>query len=122
MDTAGGQKFVLVVEDDFAMRRALAEMLAGAGYRVRTAGTGREALLELSLEPVRPCLVVLDLAMPEMGGEQFIEQLQLQGVLDQIRIVAITATSPRPDLPVSAVFKKPVSGSDLLAAVANACR
>ncbi len=122
MDTAGGQKFVLVVEDDFAMRRALAEMLAGAGYRVRTAGTGREALLELSLEPVRPCLVVLDLAMPEMGGEQFIEQLQLQGVLDQIRIVAITATSPRPDLPVSAVFKKPFSGSDLLAAVANACR
>nr|WP_228531063.1 MULTISPECIES: response regulator [Myxococcaceae] len=112
---------VLVVEDDFALRRAIAEALVLAGYRVRAAADGREALLELSLEPTRPCTVVLDLAMPTMTGEEFIERLKSSDALGDVRIVVITAMQPLPRLPVQALLAKPFQMAELLDAVKQAC-
>jgi two-component system response regulator RegA len=57
---------VLLVDDDAAVARALAAVLARAGYRVSVAGSAREA--ELLLDERFEALV-LDLRMPEMRGD-----------------------------------------------------
>lgn len=57
---------VLVAEDEPDIRRLLEIMLTRAGFRAVIAANGREAL-DL-FEVVRPELVILDVAMPELGG------------------------------------------------------
>jgi two-component system KDP operon response regulator KdpE len=57
---------ILVVDDDVQIRRVMHKMLAGQGYTVSDARTGEEAL-EM-LRRGRHDLVLLDLAMPGMGG------------------------------------------------------
>jgi DNA-binding response OmpR family regulator len=57
---------VLVVEDEAAMRLALEDVLAAAGYRVLTAADGA-AGLELALEE-KPDLVLLDVMLPKLDG------------------------------------------------------
>jgi len=64
---------VLVVEDDAVSRAALCEHLAGTGYGVRTAASGREALA--ALQHARDVdAVLLDLVMPEMDGFEFLRR------------------------------------------------
>jgi CheY-like chemotaxis protein len=60
---------VLVVEDDEAIRACLSAILAEGGYPVETAPHGAAAL-EI-VERARPSVILLDLAMPVMDGEQF---------------------------------------------------
>ena len=60
---------ILLVEDDEAVREALAELLSTEGYRVVCARDGREALGRAAA--VRPALIVLDLSMPVMDGWAF---------------------------------------------------
>lgn len=57
---------VLVADDSLSVRRALAELLSDAGYRVETARDGLEALGALNREA--PDAVVLDLEMPGLNG------------------------------------------------------
>jgi DNA-binding NtrC family response regulator len=57
-------KFVLVVDDDAEMRRAVLAVLKDV-CAVREAASGKEAL---RLMDERPSLAILDLSMPEIGG------------------------------------------------------
>ena len=65
---------VLVVEDDSDLRGLLADWLRGEGWKVHTAGNGREGL-EAFLEQ-QPKLVILDLLMPEMDGFEFMDEIR----------------------------------------------
>jgi DNA-binding response OmpR family regulator/anti-sigma regulatory factor (Ser/Thr protein kinase) len=60
------QPSILVVDDDPHIRELLNQEFTEAGFRVRMAGNGREALGEVRRE--RPDLVVLDVMMPEING------------------------------------------------------
>jgi DNA-binding response OmpR family regulator len=60
---------VLVVEDDQSTRELLAKCLELDGIPVVTASNGREGLERLARE--EPSLILLDLNMPVMDGEQF---------------------------------------------------
>ncbi len=60
------QHTVLVAEDEPDIRRLLEIMLTRAGFRAIIAANGREALDLFEAE--RPELVILDVAMPELGG------------------------------------------------------
>jgi CheY-like chemotaxis protein len=66
---------VLIVEDDRETREMLRELLATAGFHVVAAEDGLEALHLLRTvrhrAPDVPCLVLLDLAMPRLGGNEF---------------------------------------------------
>jgi CheY-like chemotaxis protein len=73
---------ILVVDDDSAIRDALALLLEDAGYVARTAPDGLAALDAIAEDA--PDLVVTDLYMPGLGGTGLIERLR----------------SERPDLPV----------------------
>lgn len=67
------QKTVLLVEDDESVRRLIRRILDTAGYEVREARDGLEAL-DLWIQS-RSGLVITDLDMPKMGGEELVERL-----------------------------------------------
>jgi len=64
----GCAETVLLVEDDDTVRRMTAKMLANLGYRVRTAGTPREAISQCEQEPSAIHLLITDVVMPQMNG------------------------------------------------------
>src|SRR4029453_111091 len=63
-------KPVLVVDDDPDIRETLRFVLEDAGYPVYCAENGREALQVLEGAKHRPGLILLDLMMPIMSGEE----------------------------------------------------
>lgn len=67
-------KTILVVDDDIDIGTILEEVLAGAGYRVLRAYSGTEALL--LLENTRPDLVLLDLMLPGLRGEEVLPRIK----------------------------------------------
>ncbi len=66
---------VLIVEDDPDTREMVRQVLATHGYYALAAGDGLEALHLLRAvrhrAPAAPCLVLLDLSMPRLGGREF---------------------------------------------------
>jgi CheY-like chemotaxis protein len=66
---------ILIIEDDAETREALQAFLAMHGYAAVGAGNGAEGLRKLRAG-LRPCLILLDLTMPEKNGFQFrVEQI-----------------------------------------------
>jgi DNA-binding response OmpR family regulator len=65
---------VLLVDDDAAIRRSVAEGLELEGFEVVAASGGRAALA--ALETVNPAVVVLDLAMPDLDGLEVLRRLR----------------------------------------------
>jgi DNA-binding response OmpR family regulator len=66
---------VLIVEDDPEVREMVRQLLSTAGFYAVGAQDGLEALHLLRTvrhrEPQAPCLVLLDLMMPRLGGNEF---------------------------------------------------
>jgi DNA-binding response OmpR family regulator len=61
-----GTQTVLVVEDESSIASFVALYLKNAGYAVRTAATGSEALAQAG--SAQPALIVLDLMLPDIDG------------------------------------------------------
>jgi two-component system cell cycle sensor histidine kinase/response regulator CckA len=70
-----GNELVMVVDDEPSIRKMAEATLTRFGYRVVTAGDGREAVEMFSAMADEISLVILDIAMPEMGGEEALEHL-----------------------------------------------
>jgi CheY-like chemotaxis protein len=86
------QRTVLVVDDDASIRESLAELLGDEGCRVQTATNGAEALSLLRPPAqLRPCVILLDLMMPVMNGQEFYAEQQRDPALATIPIVVISA-------------------------------
>jgi len=80
---------IIVVEDDHQLREVIAETLREDGYAVETAENGTVAL-EL-VRGFTPDLLVIDLMMPHMNGEEFTEQVrQIEG-LESVPIIVVSA-------------------------------
>jgi two-component system, chemotaxis family, chemotaxis protein CheY len=77
---------VLVVEDDTLLRQTIADVLEIEGYEVECAGDGREALAFLQ-NGTQPCLIVLDLTMPEMDGWEFRRRQKANTVLARSHLI-----------------------------------
>jgi two-component system cell cycle sensor histidine kinase/response regulator CckA len=71
----GRQERVLVVDDEPVVRGVLEEVLEAAGYTVRGAGSGAEALEVIQGADGRFDLVLTDLVMPSMSGRELAERL-----------------------------------------------
>ncbi len=72
---ASGTTTILVVEDDPGVRRLTERILSGAGYAVLVAPDGTAALEALATYPGRVGLVVTDVSMPMMGGEELARRI-----------------------------------------------
>lgn len=81
-----GERLVLIVEDEEAQRELLASVFAESGHSVATAASARAALAMLRAG-LEPRLVVADLAMPDMDGEDFCLALQGDADLADTRVV-----------------------------------
>src|SRR5215471_11992366 len=65
---------LLVVEDEATMRKFLRGFLIGAGYSVEEAGNAQEAI-QCAVQNA-PQLVILDLGLPDMDGQEVLLQLR----------------------------------------------
>lgn len=91
-DGAAGKKKVLVVDDDKMIRNLYVPYFKGKGYAVTAAANGNEALQVLKREKVH--LVILDLNMPEMTGEEVLEAMAGHAVWKKIPVIIDTAVDP----------------------------
>ncbi|HHQ49586.1 MAG TPA: PAS domain S-box protein [Acidobacteria bacterium] len=66
----GGSETILLVEDDPGVRRVVRNLLSALGYRIVTAEDGRRALELLEERDGTVDLVVSDVVMPRMGGQE----------------------------------------------------
>jgi len=69
VEITGGNETVLVIEDDFAVRKFVSDTLNLYGYTILTANDGQEGLEMFRAQRDRIDLVLLDLTMPIMSGE-----------------------------------------------------
>ncbi len=119
-------KTVLLVEDDRGIRDALKEVLQSEGYRVITADNGKQALVLVSeLDTSSLNLILLDLMMPVMTGQQFLEASKDQVSIAEIPIAVFSADGKVADFHndrVSEVIRKPVDLDGFLQIVARFCR
>ncbi|MCR8844972.1 response regulator transcription factor [Paenibacillus sp. SC116] len=79
---------ILVVEDDMKIRKLIVLYLQKEGYEVYEAGDGEEALLLFKKHD--PCLVILDLMLPKMSGEEVCKNIRAV-LKEQIPIIILTA-------------------------------
>lgn len=114
---------VLVVDDDRDICEVVQTVLELEGYAVVTAGDGAEALACLRAG-VRPCLIILDLMMPNMNGMQFREQQQQDPELRAIPVVVLSGDG-RAGMKAATLgvegLRKPVELDVLLEAVRRSC-
>jgi DNA-binding response OmpR family regulator len=115
-----GKKRVLVIDDDLPLRGMLAAALRQHGFQVLLAGDGAEGQRALTLH--RPDIVLLDLAMPEVNGWDFLQRLQETGHLGQVPIVVVSAhvrVEPQAllQMGVSAIVPKPFNLPELIAVI-----
>lgn len=82
------RKKVLLVEDDEAVRQLVRVTLQMNEYEVIEAKDGLEGLLLLELH--KPDAVVLDLMMPDVGGERMLAQLRATPETKRTPVVIIT--------------------------------
>jgi len=67
-EPAADERWVLVVDDDTAVRTLVARALESSGYAVVVAGDGEQALELLERSRVAINLVLTDICMPRLGG------------------------------------------------------
>lgn len=68
------QPTILVIDDEAQIRKFLRISLAAQGYRVLEAASGGEGLAQAAL--AKPDLLVLDLGLPDMDGQQVLRELR----------------------------------------------
>ena len=81
-------KKILLVDDEEATLSFLARSLTRAGYAVSTAGDGRSALDAVHSE--QPDLIVLDICLPDMRGEEVKQQLTENKTTQDIPVIFVT--------------------------------
>lgn len=83
---------ILIVDDDPSLRTILRLMFELAGYEVAEAGHG-QAALDLIRGPRLPDIVLTDLMMPVMDGNEFIRRLRSEARTASIPIVVVSANA-----------------------------
>jgi signal transduction histidine kinase len=118
LQTKGQGAEILLVDDDPAVRSAVADMLRARGHRVTAVGDGPQALLQLEQSAVE--LLLLDFAMPGMNGAEVASRaLELRPDLRMLFLSGF-ADSEAIDRAVSGrarVLRKPISAADLAEAI-----
>ena len=110
---------VLIVDDDELIRETLCELVEMAGCTALVAANGKEALKVMAEH--RPCLVILDLLMPVMTGNELLEVMRQEPALAQVPVVISTSAPDRapPGVPI---IRKPVNIDAVVDWMRRTCR
>jgi two-component system cell cycle response regulator DivK len=110
---------VLVVDDYGDVRDALARVLEDAGFVVRTATNGLEALI--AAYEMRPGVIVMDVSMPVLDGIEATRLIKAGEATRDARVIAYTGNPSFEDSPTrtlfAAVLTKPATPWAVLATV-----
>ncbi len=82
---------VLIVEDETILREAYTMVLEAHGFHVDTAANGLLALN--GLKRSTPDLILLDLLMPVMGGEQFLKESKILTKNKTVKVIVYSNLS-----------------------------
>jgi PAS domain S-box-containing protein len=116
---ASGTAWVLVIDDEETVRTVTRRVLERAGYRVLTAPDGVDGLELFRERQGEIDVVLLDVTMPRMGGEETFRQLRL--LRPDVRVVLASgyseqeATSQFAGKGLAGFIEKPFRAVDLLA-------
>ena len=114
---------ILVVEDDRSILSMIQTVLDSSGYQVLTAQRCQQGILMLSSHV--PDLVVLDLGLPDMDGEEFIRITRRSSMIPIIVLSARTEEKDKVsalDLGANDYITKPFGTAELLARVRASLR
>jgi two-component system response regulator AtoC len=113
---------VLVVDDDEDTREAMMEVLRFEGYTVAGATDGRDALNILQGGRFTPDVIVVDLYMPAMDGNDFRLALRDDSRYADIPVIVCTGDSPLSVLAGAfGTLQKPVDIDTLTNIVGKGC-
>ena len=122
--TATAHAEVLIVEDDEDIREGLAAVLNARGFRAHVAANGQEAYDLIGRTGRRPAVILLDLMMPVMDGQGFLEHQAGNPTLDGVPVLLVTAQPPDRALQFSSVrgvVQKPLDTKALLRRLDDIC-
>lgn len=118
-------RLVLVVEDDDGCRDEVRGVLLNAGYAVLEAADGEQALqVLLSDEKPEPMVIVLDMWLPRMTGQELLRVLRNYHRLARIPLVLTSASHAFADyaeVKNAGWLPKPFDAKALLAEVSQRC-
>jgi two-component system, chemotaxis family, chemotaxis protein CheY len=113
---------VMVVEDDFDILEVMEQVLRDEGYQVIGATNGEQALGHL--RETRPDLILLDLRMPGMSGQEVRQRQLEEGLCIDVPLIVLSADADIGDIAAemkgTGHLRKPVQLAELMAAVAQA--
>lgn len=113
--------FILVVEDDDAIRESIVELMAEEGYRVVAVRNGALGIDYLKAATSLPDLILLDLMMPVMDGFQFCAVKNKTPVWAAIPTIVMSAdghvSQKQSHTGAIDYIKKPLDIDDLIARV-----
>ena len=120
---------VLIVEDDPEVREMLRELLAAAGFNAVAAPDGLEALHLLRTvrhrAPDAPCLVLLDLKMPRLGGNEFRRAQLADPTVAKVPVAVMSGASDLEEraeaMGAVATLRKPLDVNALMEVVKRYC-
>jgi len=87
-----GPHFVLAVDDDDSVLKALSTILTNHGFEVEIARNGKDGLEKAKQRP--PDLIILDLMMPIMSGHEVLLALKQNSSTAEIPVMILTAAEP----------------------------
>jgi chemosensory pili system protein ChpA (sensor histidine kinase/response regulator) len=123
MEPVPAEKVIILADDSISVRKFVGRMLEKAGYRVRLAGDGLEAL-EIALQ-TRCDLIITDLEMPRTNGYELMMHLRQNPETRGIPVMVVTsrAGAKHKDRAMkegaTAFLTKPVQDEQLIAAVSE---
>lgn len=123
LESAGATHPVLLIEDEDDFRESLSALLELKGYAVESAPNGRAALSRLRAGPL-PCIVIMDLMMPEMDGWQLRAAMlgdEKLAAVPAIVLSAVGAGEPQTPLQAVARLNKPVDIHELYRLLEEHC-
>lgn len=116
MNIKKDQKRVLIVDDDPALCHLIEKVLKEKGFIVDVALDGEQALL--SVDRVKPDLLILDIQMPKINGYSFLFALRKIDIEKKIPIIVLTSKEEMRDIFMAEGVKeyllKPFNGQVLL--------
>ncbi|MCC7440536.1 MAG: response regulator [Bdellovibrionales bacterium] len=119
----GGQKRILIVDDDESLHALLTPILKRAGLSVLNAKDGKEAMSLLEVSDPLPDLILLDLGMPVMDGVQFRAAQKAKIHLARIPVIVITSRATIEKdmnaIDAKAFLKKPIEARLLIQTIAS---
>jgi len=103
-------KFALIIEDEEDLATIFSEALKAAGFETEIIYDG--AVAERRLREVCPAIVVLDLNLPHVDGNQLLHQIRTDPRLDNTRVLVATADAGMADMlsdEADLILLKPIS-------------